>query len=350
MTRRNYGIELLRLVLMYMVCVLHTLGQGGILSRCTEGTVPYYVYWLMEVGAYCAVDGFAIITGYTAKNTTPKTEKIIQMWFQVFFYSFVVPLILAMVGVPVNATATEWRDMMFPLTFSMYWYFSAYVGLFFAMPLLNKYLFALDETAAKKALLVILVVFTLGSRFNDPFSLMEGYSAIWLMILYSIGVLAKRVRFMEKMRIEVLMLLWTVLIVVTWMVYSMFDTKTIPSYVSPTIVLAGLTMVVLFSKFRLSGKCISKIVPLAFGIYLLQNNAVIWRFLDNRFVFAASLPVVEGVACVVGGAFGIFAVGLAVEYVRKLLEKWLQIPALTQKIAGWITAALNWVCGKAESA
>ncbi len=148
----------------------------------------------------------------------------------------------------------------------------------------------------------------------------------------------------------VLMLLWTVLIVVTWMVYSMFDTKTIPSYVSPTIVLAGLTMVVLFSKFRLSSKHISKIAPLAFGIYLLQNNAVIRCFLDNQFVFAASLPVVQGVACVVGGAFGIFAVRLAVEYVRKLLEKWLQIPALTQKIAGWITAALDWVCGKAENA
>ena len=25
---RNYGIDLLRLVLMYMVCMLHTLGQG----------------------------------------------------------------------------------------------------------------------------------------------------------------------------------------------------------------------------------------------------------------------------------------------------------------------------------
>ena len=28
---RNYGIDLLRLVLMYMVCMLHTLGQGGTL-------------------------------------------------------------------------------------------------------------------------------------------------------------------------------------------------------------------------------------------------------------------------------------------------------------------------------
>lgn len=35
---RNYGIDLLRLVLMYMVCILHTLGQGGILEACEPGT------------------------------------------------------------------------------------------------------------------------------------------------------------------------------------------------------------------------------------------------------------------------------------------------------------------------
>lgn len=35
---RNYGIDLLRLVLMYMVCMLHTLQQGGILGAISEGT------------------------------------------------------------------------------------------------------------------------------------------------------------------------------------------------------------------------------------------------------------------------------------------------------------------------
>ena len=35
---RNGGIDLLRLVLMYMVCMLHTLQQGGILGAISEGT------------------------------------------------------------------------------------------------------------------------------------------------------------------------------------------------------------------------------------------------------------------------------------------------------------------------
>ena len=34
---RNYGIDLLRIVSMFMVVLLHTLGQGGIL----KSTVPF---------------------------------------------------------------------------------------------------------------------------------------------------------------------------------------------------------------------------------------------------------------------------------------------------------------------
>lgn len=46
---RNYGIDLLRLVLMYMVCMLHTLGQGGILGVCQAGTVEYKAFWFLEI-------------------------------------------------------------------------------------------------------------------------------------------------------------------------------------------------------------------------------------------------------------------------------------------------------------
>ena len=64
--KRNYGIDLLRIVLMFMVCMLHTLGQGGILKNCGDKTVEKAVFYLLEVICYCAVDAFAVISGYTA--------------------------------------------------------------------------------------------------------------------------------------------------------------------------------------------------------------------------------------------------------------------------------------------
>ena len=34
-SNRNYGIDALRLLLMFMVCILHTMGQGGVLGALT---------------------------------------------------------------------------------------------------------------------------------------------------------------------------------------------------------------------------------------------------------------------------------------------------------------------------
>ena len=84
-TERNYGIDSLRLVLMFMVCVLHTLGQGGIIKESVRGTVGYGIYWLLEILCLYAVNGFAMISGYNATDKPVKYEKIVKMWFQAFF-------------------------------------------------------------------------------------------------------------------------------------------------------------------------------------------------------------------------------------------------------------------------
>ena len=46
---RNYGIDLLRIFAMFMVVVLHCLGQGGILNNATLNSVQYKFAWFMEI-------------------------------------------------------------------------------------------------------------------------------------------------------------------------------------------------------------------------------------------------------------------------------------------------------------
>ena len=82
MAKRNYGIELLRLVLMFMVCMLHVLGQGGVLGTSAEiGGVAFKALWFLEILSYCAVDAFAIISGYVAADKPRKFSKLAEMWF-----------------------------------------------------------------------------------------------------------------------------------------------------------------------------------------------------------------------------------------------------------------------------
>ena len=191
--KRSYGIDLLRLIAMYMVCIAHILGQGGILEVCEPGSLNYKVYWGIEILAIASVDIFAVISGYIANDRrTYRFEKVIDMWMQAFFYSFIITVVLMAAGVTDSIEGKELIKYALPVLFGRFWYFKAYFLLFFAMPVLNPFLFSMEERTAKKTMILMFVLFTFTGMFTDPFVIKGGYSALWLMALYCIGVLAKR--------------------------------------------------------------------------------------------------------------------------------------------------------------
>lgn len=330
---RNYGIDTLRLVLMFMVCVLHTLGQGGVLSASAEGSLHYKVFWFIEIVSYCAVDGFALISGYTAVNKPRSFSKIVEMWFQAVFYSLAVTVLLTFFRSGSSISAAELVKCAFPVTFGKFWYFTAYFALFFAIPVLNQFVFSIDEVTAKKALILTVFLFSVMGLIADPFQSQWGYSAIWLMVLYCIGALSKKARLFEKRKGWFLIALWAVSVLLTWGIQVYMGIGRTTNYVSPAILLNAIIMVVLFSRLRLNGRVISRISPLAFGIYLLQLNQIVWNdILKNAFSFIASKNICVGVLYVFAFAFAIWAVGIAVEWIRKKLFGLIHIPAFSKKI------------------
>lgn len=330
---RNYGIDLLRLVLMFMVCMLHSLGQGGVIDASVKGTIEYDAYWFLEILSFCAVDGFAIISGYTANNRPQKYEKLVNMWFQAFFYSFIVTAILTVIGINKAWATEEIIKCAFPVTFVRFWYFTAFFALFFAMPIFNKIFFSISENLAKKSLIIIVVLFSILGTLYDPFGSSAGYSAIWLMVLYCVGILAKRIKLFETRKNTTLIVWWALCVGLTWSVHVFIGIRHLTSYVSPTILLSGIIMVVLFSRIPLKGKFISKLSPLAFGIYLFQLNQVIWyNVLKNAFVKVVEKPLYIGIPLIFGFASIIFLSGLCVEFVRGILANVCKINSLSKRI------------------
>ena len=170
MTERNYGIDLLRPILMFMVCVLHVLGKGGILAAVSFGTVEYKTFWLIETFAYFAVDAFAIISGYMASYDKPlKPRKLIGLWFQVFFYSFVVTAIFAAAGLYSDFSKIAVCRAALPVTFGTYWYVTAYFVVFLFAPIINKFIAGASENTARKLLLVFFFIFTVLESVNFSF-------------------------------------------------------------------------------------------------------------------------------------------------------------------------------------
>lgn len=341
---RNYGIDLLRLVLMLMICIQHILGQGGILSASTEGTLRYKIFWFLEIFSTCAVDGFAIISGYMAVNKTYKYEKIVNMWFQAFFYSFILTGILTIAGINDGLGGAKFDVIRcaMPVTFGKFWYFTAYFALFFAIPILNKYIFEINENFSKKMFIILIILFSVMGILGDPFKSQAGYSAIWLIVLYCIGALAKKIRLFKDKKSITLIFFWMICILVTWGIYIFIDIGRLTNYISPTILLSGMIMVILFSRLHLKGTIIAKISPLTFGIYLFQCNQIIWNnIIKGAFAFVASQNIVIGVMYVFLFAFIIFILGLIVEFIRSNLMKFFKIPLLSKRLVIFIDIMLN---------
>ena len=331
---RNYGIDLLKIVLMYMICILHTLKKGGILDACTAGTWQYKVFWLLEVFAFCAVDGFALISGYIASEKPGKFEKLVEMWFQVFFYSFIITMIFTIIGINKNWQIIDIIKCILPVTFGKFWYFTAFFGLFFAIPVINKFLFSIDETIAKKSLIIIIILFSILGTLGDPFKLNNGYSTIWLIVLYCIGVLIKKIKLFETKKSITLILLWILCILSTWGIYVFLGNSKLINYISPTILFSAMIMVILFSRLKIKTTIISKIVPFVFGIYLFQVNQVVWNnIIKNAFGFVANKSILIGTSYVLGLAFIIFATGMIIEFIRNKIARIIKIPSLSKKIA-----------------
>ena len=77
MKERNKGIDILRILSMYMVVILHILSRGsGLLTNLTPpGSVAWNLAWFLEIACYCAVNCFILITGYLMIERPAKLSK-----------------------------------------------------------------------------------------------------------------------------------------------------------------------------------------------------------------------------------------------------------------------------------
>ena len=331
MKTRNYGIDLLRLVLMFMVCILHVLGQGGILRECEYDiySAKYKIYYLLEVMCYCAVDAFALISGYMSSDKPLRYAKIIEMWFQTLFYSLVLSVVFLLLGL--GEKQSIWK-MLMPVTTGYYWYVTAFVAAFFFSPIIHKYISAVSEETAREMLLILLFLFSALGTLRDPFKTVNGYSALWLIVLYAVGALSRKCRLFSGKKTSFLLLLWICSAGFVWLLkVFLLEDKWI-NYLSPFIVLCGLLMVIVFSRLTLDGKIIRKLSPLAFGVYLFHLNPVIYTDLDGSTARLLSGNLLLGVLQVFLFAGIIFVCGIIVEWIRQRLAKLLHM----QQLAEWL--------------
>ncbi len=346
---RNYGIDLLRLVSMLMVVILHVLGQGGILKNISNLTLKGESFWSLEILCYCAVNVYAIISGYVGYKSKHRGRSLVSLCLQVLFFSMLITgadlLIALRNGSPISLASTV---LNFLPSIRSYWYFSAYFCLFFFMPILDKIIDCVPRKNLRSAAAFCFLIFCCWTQLYTKVSnLNGGYSVLWLAVLYLVGAYISRYDPLKKWSFPLCFSIFLAFIALTVAVRISLGLVTRPifgspkgmnllvSYTSPTITLAAFFLVYSFSKAKFNAvinKIISVLTPLSFGVYLIHCHPIVFSRMQGSFTWILQKPTFFGLLSVLGISFSIFSVCLLLDWIRFLLFKVCKI----QQFSTWI--------------
>ena len=347
--KRNANMELLRLLLMFMIIMLHALGKGKLLVNLYETpSVNGVIAWVLEALSLCAVNVFILLSGYYLINSEFKLGRLIELIAEMIFYSLGAFLVCYAFGVDIHEEINTYflLHTVFPVHMNLFWFLTAYVFVYIMLPVISAGVKAASQKQLK-SVINLLLIFECGFKSVLPFRFEEdefGYNLLWFLTVFLIGAYFKLygAKMLNKAYkgLIVYFVASAFIIVEKVAIDSVYartghlsEIRGVPEEYNHVFVL--LAAVGLFNAFLCSkpikesvGRVICCLSPMALGIYLFHENlalrynwqkwAGIYESLDSPthvFVFRLLLTVVL-----------VFLAGLLVDFIR------IQIFYLVKKI------------------
>jgi len=358
---RNYGIDLLRIVAMYMIVILHVLGKGGILENTVSMSYQWMTGWLLEVMSYGAVNCYAMISGYVGYNKPVCFHQLIGLWFQVFFYTLGITIVFKLFVPGCYVSLQTWIDSLLPFVRGHYWYITAFFGMFFFRPLINTCIRSMSKAKFKiffASVFIAYIVFP-SLLHADTLKWHSGCSTFWLLFLYIIGGgVAKFNGICNDKRINVMTGYW-IMTILAWLsvLTIVFLNKTITgsirgtnffvSYTSPFIFVASVCLVVYFASGKFSNTILKKMIswlsPATLGVYLIHEHILVRNNLMKGYFssYASDNPLMMLME-VFGFALSIYMVCSLIDMARKRLFRYLKIDSVTDTLARKVQEMIGW--------
>lgn len=338
---RNYGIDLLRMVSMLFVTILHVLGQGGVLSASAKLEEPLnnQTAWFLEIAAYCCVNCYALISGYVGVKSKFKYSNIVMLWLQVFFYTGIITLLFSHFYPEMVGEQQIW-NMIFPAVKNQYWYFTAYLPMFFFIPFFNYAVNHMPQKQMRAMLIAAVILFSFlpsvfrtelfGAKISSTFYISSGYNMMWLSVLYVIGAYVSKYNSFRSVPTVACFLTYLVAVIATHVFkFCTTNGSVAVNYTSPTILIAGFALLIGFSrlKFPRPIRAIIKFMsPAAFGVYLIHVHPLIWeKFMKFRYLEFAEFETWYMVVAVLVAALAIYLFCSAIDLVRHYIFKLLHL-------------------------
>ncbi len=220
------------------------------------------------------------------------------------------------------------------------------------MPILNSIIENTPRKALRIGAIFIFIVFCcFGQVSTSVASLRNGYSVLWLAILYLFGAYMTKYDLFNKLSLSKGFLGYLVCVLLTSLSRIIFGNTGIRidlliTYTSPMILLSAIFLVASFKKINFSNNfktIISFLSPMAFGVYLIHCHPIIYDNLLTGFSWIALKPVYYAPFIVIGIALIIYFSCLFIDWLRLLLFracKMKEFSVWLEKLFGKIIARI----------
>ena len=342
---RNFGIDIGRILAIFFIINHHIIYHGGLLFK-TKALSFDNNFLIFFNTIFCSgVNMFGMISGFVGFRSH-KFSNLIYLLFQTFIYNYGIAFFFKKTRPKI---VKDLNNYLYPLFISDYWYFNAYFTMYFFLPLLN---LGINNMKKREMGIFNLSLFLLFSCFNqirhysnrftkDIFFFMNGFSYMWLIILYFYGSYFGRfkndfhphkkyvVLFVNLIKLFFIAFIRSFLIIYKNL-YQKKGIQMIVEYTSPSSVIISIYLITILSKpeinNKISQKTISFLAPLTYGVYLIHNHKLVRNYvIKNRYSWILKSNSVILIIMVMFQSLKIFFYCSFIDYIRLLFFKMLKI-------------------------
>lgn len=328
-SNRLCNIEVLRVFAMYMIIVSHYLYHGIRLNPSLElfnvssfgEALNYSVLQFISVFASTGVNCFVLITGYFLSTTHRfRAKGFLNIWAETVFYTIVIGLLTS----SLDFSAMGVLDMLSPIPMTRYWFVGTYMLLLLIAPLLARLCDHLSQRM-HIGLLALLFLLFFDVILHDKIA--SGMSLGWFIFLFLLGAYLKKYdvpAFVKRHALLIALSIGLALALVHAGSNLMRYQATGEEFTLKSTANNGLTfflslaIFVFFSTRSFEGKvgrCLTRLAPCLFGVYLLHE------YPDVRLIIWPELVHGHNVwLCLIVSAAMLVALA-AVDWLRALLFK-----------------------------
>ena len=354
----NYGIDLLRIVLMLLVVSGHLLVHTGVRMEVEYLSAKWILTWGYQSVIVCAVNCFVLITGYfSSTGGGIRVRKIVHLYGEVLLYSLLTYIALVAFG-KVQLSLTALVRSVFPFFGGQYWFFSSFLLLLLLVPFVNYALVSISDRALKILVAIITIVFYVAPIFSivfTDFDPTEGMGIIGFVTLYIIGYALKRLSVkLSKLKCVIALsancgVIFFSKIVLEYIVNKMqinAGSGLFYHYNTVFQLINAVLLLLLFMQINVKGraaKVISYVSTSVFGIYLMHEHPairpVIWNQELKSYLLGASFVEYACVALLLPVV--VFAVCLVIDKVRYYLGRLIAKTAFAAKLGSALVSLEN---------